>query len=42
MDKCQICGSELVDQKCPICDTEDTSSDTEKEKTPSDEGTPQE
>lgn len=42
MEKCPICGSELIDQKCPICDTEDTSSDTEKEDTSSKDETPQE
>lgn len=42
MDKCLTCGSELIDQKCSICDTEDTSSDAEKEETPSENEAPQE
>lgn len=43
MDKCPICGSELIDQKCPICDTEeDTSSDTDAQATLSENETPQE
>lgn len=39
MEKCPICGSELIDQKCPICDSEeDTSSDdTSTKETPSEE-----
>lgn len=43
MDTCPTCGSELIDQKCPVCDAEeDTSSDTDTEKTPSENEAPQE